>query len=83
MLCRHLIPTAAQRVALAFTRAVPVPDTTKSHWSAPRWRLRAPPSESPGAIVIHAACERALPSAIRKPFPKRKCLRCMPRPVCA
>src|SRR5688572_1733991 len=57
--------------------ATPSPASTNSHWSAPRWRFCGSPSALPGASTISAACERALPSATRKPRPDRSVLRCM------
>src|SRR5438270_7592958 len=64
--------------------ATPLPDSTKSHWSAPRWRLCGSPSPLPGATTISAACERRLPRTTRKadvcrlvprPRPNRSSLR--------
>src|SRR5262245_33808319 len=52
--------------------AWPRPETTNSHWSAPRWRLLAPPSRPPGGSTIWAAWLRALPIETRKPRPNRK-----------
>src|SRR5262245_12798833 len=52
--------------------AWPWPETTNSHWSAPRWRLLAPPSQPPGGSTIWAAWLRPLPIETRKPRPNRK-----------
>src|SRR4051794_17183424 len=56
-------------------RAMPLPASTKSHWSAPRWRLCALPSAAPGGSPFPAAWERAFPRATQKPLPKRIFLR--------
>src|SRR6185312_17529658 len=48
--------------------AIPIPETTYSHWSAPRWRLCGPPSACPGSKTISAACELGLPRTIRNPI---------------
>src|SRR5690348_290164 len=48
--------------------AIPIPETTYSHWSAPRWRLCGPPSAFPGSKTISAACELGLPRTMRNPI---------------
>src|ERR1041384_8149230 len=62
---------AERRWRAPSTIASPRPETTNSHWSAPRWRLSEPPSAPPGGSTISAACEAWLPRITRKPLPKR------------
>src|SRR5690606_1235542 len=51
------------------------------HWSTLRWKLSGPPSLSPGAITISAACTLRTAKAGRKPFPNRRCFDCIVAPV--
>lgn len=60
------------------TTASPEPRTMNSHWSAPRWRLSGPPSDSPGPRVIWAAWARSFERTTLNPRPNRRCTRFMP-----